>query len=214
MKAVAVLNTNSIIRRGGDLVMIQTTGIDLSRVRAGGCPLLDTHTLKNSPLGHVADAWVIDKGLLMASLVFDDNPAGRRAYAMIERGELRFVSPGLRSTDISIHDRKTGIGLDDKTALERQHDPNLIFVVRHSVLQEVSLATVPVSPETTVFACSESAVNRAMIQQGQEILRRILHPELPEFRQGVDDDAPLLRTIVPGRETILFGAAEEIINRW
>jgi hypothetical protein len=210
MKAVAVLNTGARIRKGRDLMEIKTKGIDLSRAHAGEVPLLDTHSFGNPPLGHVADVLVVDgdggdgDGLLMATLVFDDSRAGRRAFAMVERGELTGVSCGLRTIDISIHDRD-GVALDDEAALKRQDDPNLIFCVRHSILQEVSLCTSGIDPGAIVRACSIDAVTRQMVQQGEAALQRLLHQD--------ESGGPLLRTIIPGRETILHGAPERIAIR-
>ena len=210
MKATAVLSTDSKVRKGRNFLVIKTKGIDLTRAQAGEVPMLDCHSLANPPLGHLADVWIsdFDDGLLMGTLVFDDTRAGRRAFAMVERGELNGVSCGFEFTDISIHDRD-GVALDDESALKRQDDPDLIFCVRHSILNEVSLCLQPVDPDAIVRACSEAAVNREMIKQGEETLQRLLHPE-SSSRHDQDDGGPLLRTIIPGRETILHGAPERI----
>jgi hypothetical protein len=203
MKAAAILNTGALIRRGRNLVVVRSAGIDLSRVRAGECPLLDTHS---SPLGHLPAAWLsdIDDDLLMAELVFDNSRAGRIAFEMLERLELTNISCGLRTIEISIHDRD-GVALDDDDALARQDDPDLVFCVQRSILQEVSLCSVPVDPGAIVRASSETGVYREMIRQGEETLQRLLHPEHDQ-----DHGRPLLRTIMPGRETILHGAPERI----
>jgi hypothetical protein len=204
MQAAAVLSTDSKVRKGRNFLVIKTKGIDLSRE----VPMLDCHSLGNPPLGHLADVWIsnVDDGLLMGTLVFDDTRAGRSAFAMVERGELNGVSCGFEFTDISIQDRD-GVALDDETALKRQDDPNLIFCVRHSILNEISLCLQPVDPCAIVRACSIDAVYREMTKQVDETVQRLLHPESPSQHDG-----SLLRTIIPGRETILHGAPEQILR--
>ena len=212
MKATAVLSTDSKVRKGRNFLVIKTKGIDLTRAQAGEVPMLDCHSLANPPLGHLADVWIsdFDDGLLMGTLIFDDSRAGRRAFEMVERGELNGVSCGFEFTDISIQDRD-GVALDDETALKRQDDSDLIFCVRHSVLNEVSLCLQPVDPSAIVRACSIDAVYQEMTKQVEETVQRLLHPESPS-RHDHDDGGPLLRTIMPGRETILHGAPEQIMR--
>ena len=204
MLAVAVLNTGALIRKGRDRLRIETRGIDFT----GDIPLLDMHSLSNPPLGHVNKAWLAESAgddLLMASLVFDNNRAGRRVYEMVERGELTGISCGLQLSGISILDGD-GVPLDDDEALEREDDPNLIFHVRRSILQEVSLCASPVDPAAIVRACSDTAVAWEMIHRGEERLRRLLRPD-----RGGDDEVRL-RDIMPDRRMVLYGAPERLIT--
>jgi phage head maturation protease len=171
--------------------------------------MLDCHSIENEnePLGHLSDVGVspVDDGLLMGTLVFDNNRGGRRAFAAVERGELTGASCGFEFIDILIHDRDGE--LDDDTALKRQDDTTLIFCVRRSVLLEVSLCLQPVDPCAIVRACSIDAVAREMVQQGEATLQRLLHPA--SIRPDQDDDG-LREIVMLPRDMIYYGKPERI----
>ena len=185
--------------------MIRSKGVDFSRE----IPLLDSHSLRNQPLGHVAEAWVTTNpldgdALLMARLRFDDTRAGRRAYDIVVCEELTGVSGGFHIGSVSVHDAD-GTALEVEKALERQEDPSLFFYVQRSILQEVSLCSMPADPNAIVRACGLDAECWRMIRQGEATLRRNFHPE---YDRDDDDDELMRRVLVPGRETILYGAPE------
>ena len=92
-------------------------------------------------------------------------------------------------------------------ALERgPDDPDLIVIAQRTILREVSVTAMPADRNACVRAIGIDAEAWRMIRQGEATLRRILHPEYD--RDDDDDDELMRRVLVPGRETILYGAPE------
>jgi hypothetical protein len=186
MKATAILSSGTCIKG----IFVRPSGIDVS----GEIPLIDSHNLnlRNPCLGHCGKGWVetFDDGdaVLMGSLIFDDSRAGRRAFGMVERGELTGCSCRFGIQRISIHDGDGNI-LDVDEALERRHDPDIFFVAERSVLEEVSITAMPSDPGAVIVACSPEAVAWSVIRDGEARLRRLLRPE-NEYR---DDGLRLIR---------------------
>lgn len=162
--------------------IIATTGlrkgilVDVESIEVGEhIPILDSHSTRNGCLGHVERAWIED-GALWGDLVFTGR-AGRRAYRSIERQELNGVSCSFWIETVAICDGDGNeVGIEE--ALERGHaDPDLTVVALRSILREVSICAAPSDAEAFVRATGFNAQCWAMIRQGEEELRRILHPD-------------------------------------
>lgn len=96
-----VLSSGAPVRRWSftEELEISATSIDLSRVTAGQCPLLDTHNQWriDDVLGRVMSARIEGENLI-GLVSFADTEAGRKAEGMVKRGELRGISIGYRVT--------------------------------------------------------------------------------------------------------------------
>ena len=97
----AVLSAGSPVRRYyfTEELEISAEAVDLSRVTAGICPLLDTHNqyTVDAQLGRITDV-TIEDGELIGTLHFNDTEAGRAVEARVAAGELRAISIGYRVT--------------------------------------------------------------------------------------------------------------------
>tara|TARA_R110002124_G_scaffold173690_5_gene341335 strand:- start:5 stop:2194 length:2190 start_codon:yes stop_codon:yes gene_type:complete len=96
-----VLSTGAPVRRWSftEELEISATAIDLARVIAGQCPLLDTHDDRriDSILGRVVSVRIEGQDLI-GLVSFADTDPGRKAEGMVARGELRGISIGYRVT--------------------------------------------------------------------------------------------------------------------
>jgi hypothetical protein len=112
-------------------LVIDPRGIDLSLVKAGRVPILDSHGSRR--LGRVVDAWigescgVLPLDPLIGKLQFDDSKAGWRAHGMIERRELTGCSIGIRHTRMAFAE-PDGTPLDVEAALERRDDARQVRI--------------------------------------------------------------------------------------
>jgi hypothetical protein len=78
LKAVGVLSTAAMVKG----IIVNPLGIDLASVRNGEIPILDSHNVRNPCLGYLKNAWLAESDsdpVLMGTLMFSDNHAGRRA---------------------------------------------------------------------------------------------------------------------------------------
>jgi hypothetical protein len=109
----AVLSMGSPVKRfyGVECLEISTAAIDLSRVRAGQVPVLDSHQVTSIDhlLGKTVSAWV-QGGSLMGKLTFGETPQGARAAGMVERGEAGAISIGYRVQARTLTDDHGGAG--------------------------------------------------------------------------------------------------------
>lgn len=92
-----VISTGADVKRwyGVESLAISPEAVDLSRVAAGQCKLLDSHNQYaiEGILGSVLSAR-IEGGSLIGVVKFADTDPGRNAEAMVSRGELTGVSAG------------------------------------------------------------------------------------------------------------------------
>ncbi len=97
----AVLSAGTAVRRYWftEELEISDEAIDLARVTAGVCPLLDTHNQYqlDGVIGRVLSVRIED-GKLIGVLQFADTPAGRDIEARVAAGEIRAISIGYRVT--------------------------------------------------------------------------------------------------------------------
>jgi len=135
----AVLSAGTAVRRYyfTEELEISETAIDVSRVAAGICPLLDTHNQYelNAVIGRI-NSVRIEGGQLIGVLQFADTDAGRAVEARVAAGELRAISIGYRVTKWQI------------TATD-ENDHETWRAVAWELL-EASLVPVPADPNAVV----------------------------------------------------------------
>ena len=97
----AILSAGSAVRRFyfTEELEISAEAIDLGRVTAGICPLLDTHNQYelNAVIGRISNVRIEDNKLI-GTLTFSDTEGGRAVEARVASGELRAISIGYRVT--------------------------------------------------------------------------------------------------------------------
>ncbi|QOG17532.1 HK97 family phage prohead protease [Bradyrhizobium sp. SEMIA] len=140
----AVLSKGSAVQRsfGKELLRIDKNAVDLSRLKAGGIPLLDSHEQRGiaNALGRIARVW-FENATLLGRIRFNETPEGSRAMGMVERGELTSLSVGYMVNEWEVRD-VDGHLLDP----ERDRIPygeELVFEATRWSLLEVSLVSVP-----------------------------------------------------------------------
>ncbi len=140
----AVLSVGSPVKRfyGTEVLRIDQESIDLSRLRQGSVPVLDSHNQQgiSAALGRVKQAW-ISQGALMGKLSFHQTPEGRKAEGMVARGEITGISAGYRIEEWEITDDQ-GRVLDPEIDRIRWDD-DLTFTATRWELLEASLVAVP-----------------------------------------------------------------------
>jgi hypothetical protein len=170
MLVTGILCSGKMLR--GDDVLIDPRDVDLSLVKAGRCPILDSHG--DVVLGAIREAWVadFDGPLLMINAHIIDNRIGRRAYGMIEREE-HSISAGIESRNITIHDTANDDAeLSVAEALERgENDPDIFFCIRRSLLVEASLVVLAADPEACVRAADPDSLFRQVSREGEKSSR-------------------------------------------
>jgi hypothetical protein len=145
----AVLSLGSPVRRfyGTEVLRIEPSAVDVSRVLSGGCPLLDSHQTSSisNALGTVQRVWFPGDGSLMGQLRFNKTPQGEAAMGMVARGEIAGISVGYRvdaweATDAS------GAVVDDPG----WNDDDLVFTATRWQILESSLVSVGADAGATV----------------------------------------------------------------
>ncbi|NLS25714.1 hypothetical protein S2M10_06840 [Sphingomonas sp. S2M10] len=135
----AILSAGTAVRRYyfTEELEISEAAIDLGRVAAGICPLLDTHNQGelNAVIGRISNVR-IEGGQLIGTLHFSDTDGGRAIEARVAAGELRAISIGYRVTKWQI------------TATD-ENDHETWRAVAWELL-EASLVPVPADPNAVV----------------------------------------------------------------
>ncbi len=148
----AVFAVGAPVRRYGyvETLSMEPEAIDLSRVAAGQCKLLDSHNQWSigAILGRVEDAR-IENGQLVGRLVFADSEAGRAAEGMVASGDLTGISIGYGVT------KWTNTSVEDDVETWRADQ---------WTLYEVTLCSVPADPAAGI----RSAVNTGQSAQTME----------------------------------------------
>jgi phage head maturation protease len=171
----AILSTGSEVRRfyGRERLRIDSKSVDLSRVRAGQVPLLDSHDQSSitNALGRVQTAWVAG-GALMAKLRFNKTAEGRKAMGMVSRGEVSGISCGYTVDDWEISNDDGDILDPDKDRI--RYDDDLIFTAVSWRLHEASLVSVPADSTASVRSRTVNASYRDMpVPVSDEISMRL-----------------------------------------
>lgn len=117
---------------------ISDAAIDLGRVTAGVCPLLDTHNQYelSAQIGRVVSARV-ENAQLIGTVQFDQTDQGQLVEGRVARGELRALSIGYRVTTWTITTNTTNSELDTWRATAWE-------------LLEASFVPVPADPNAVV----------------------------------------------------------------
>jgi len=135
-----VLSSGARVRRWGifEELSIGPEAVDLSRAATGQVRLLDSHRQESigDILGSISDVR-FEGGLLVGRATFADTEAGRRAEAMVERGEVPGVSMGYRVLTWTLS--------------QVENDVEVWRADRWELL-EVSLVSVPADPAARVRA--------------------------------------------------------------
>jgi len=224
MEAIAILTTGATFTRSYGFQKLRIDGADLSRADAGMVPLLDTHSLKNPPLGHLVRAWIDDKNnCVKAKLAFDDTRAGRFAFERVALGELCGVSPGVTATEFEIFDAN-GDPVDAVEEFDRHTETDRLFVATRWQLLEVSLCAVPGDPGALARAYISDA-HRIRMRMESLHRRMLAEPARPmrggtfdigeKFDEGGrplrgdgplddDDDTTWRRVIMPDRRLLQY----------
>lgn len=165
----AILSAGTPVRRYyfTEELEISAEAIDLNRVSAGICPLLDTHNqyTVDAQLGRITDV-TIEDGQLVGTLLFNDTDAGRAVEARVAAGELRAISIGYRVT-------KWQITATDDSGHETWR------AVAWELL-EASLVPVPADPNAVVRSAQGQNVHGAT-QEEEDMIRNapgggVAHP--------------------------------------
>lgn len=138
-----VISTGSPVKRdyGIEVLKISKDAVDLSRLSAGGIPVLDSHSQTSvlTSLGRVQDAWIRD-GQLLGRLAFHDTELGRQAEAMVARGELSSISAGYQVRAWEVRDGDGNVIDPDEL---RVWADDYEFTAVDWALLECSLVSVP-----------------------------------------------------------------------
>jgi hypothetical protein len=147
----AILSVGSPVKRiyGTEVLRISPECVDVSRVRAGLVPLLDSHQNASIThvLGRVAETWFAG-GALWGKLFFSDTEQGRVAEKMVARGEISSTSLGYRVDEWEITDAD-----DNIIDLERDSvswDDDLVYTATRFQILETSLVAIPADAEALI----------------------------------------------------------------
>lgn len=134
--------------------------VDLARVQAGQCPLLDTHSSYSieSQLGRVVEAR-LESGQLVTVVRFGQTDEASEAEQMVAEGTLTGVSIGYRVKEL--------------TLVEQQDGKDPVFRATQWELLEVSLVPVPADPAAGVR--SDNGLHPCVIIETME--NRTMDPE-------------------------------------
>lgn len=201
----AVLSSGTRVNRGFGIeeLAINVEAIDLSRIAANLCPLLNAHNRFDigAVLGVVESAR-IERNQLLGRIRFADTAAGREAEGMVARGELAGISIGyaVRSWQL----------------VEVMEDGSEVWRAANWELLEVSLAPVPADPtsfirseETDVTrTLSSTPTNPAAAPLAPAEGERALAPPAPPARDAVSARAIMTAVRNAGLDV---AAADELI---
>lgn len=174
----AAISLGSDVQRtyGTERLRISPSAIDTSRVDEGGVPVLNSHNpadIKNI-LGRIVATW-IKNGVLMGKIAFAETPEGKRAEAMVSRGELRSVSAGYSVQRWSVADADgNAVDIDDIG----YGNSELTFTAERWTLIEVSLVATPADQKATIRSLGDPApqfVRDARARMACRMRMRIRH---------------------------------------
>jgi hypothetical protein len=111
-------------------------------------PLLDSHSQASidSVLARIDQCW-INGGQLHGKITFAQTGAGKRAEAMVERGELRGISAGYTVSEWEISDEDGRVINPD---VSPRWDANLTYTATRFQILEASLVGVPADAASAV----------------------------------------------------------------
>ncbi len=151
----AVISVGSPVKRfyGTEILKISAASVDLSRIKTGGVPVLNSHDQFNALniLGRVDSAKIVSnngKNELRGLLRFAETDEGRKAEGMVARGEITGISAGYRVDEWEIED-KDGRIIDPEVDRIR-FDDDLTFTATRWTLLEASLCPIPADQLSTI----------------------------------------------------------------
>ena len=157
-----VISAGAPVKRfyGTEVLRIDRASVDLSRIKSGGVPLLDSHSQASvaAVLGRIDSAWITG-GRLWGRIVFAQTPQGRQAEAMVSRGELRGVSAGYAVSEWEVKDGK-GHVIDPELEGVRWGD-DLTYTATRWTLLEGSLVGVPADLASSIRSFGQAAAGDA-----------------------------------------------------
>jgi HK97 family phage prohead protease len=163
----AVLSRGSPVARvyGLEKLEISRKAVDLSRMTTSGISILDSHQqigIANS-LGKLTRVWVETDSAgpaLLGTIRFHQTTEGKRAEAMVARGEISGVSVGysVDPSDWHISDRD-GKAVDPNST--RWGEDDLTFTAQKWTLAECSLVSVPADADAGMRAATALRADRA-----------------------------------------------------
>jgi hypothetical protein len=148
-EVTCVISSGAPVRRffGTEILEISESAIDLSRVKRGKVPLLDSHKVVPvlDALGVIVDAWITDKRLF-GTVRFNQTKQGKAAEGMIRRGELFGISAGMTVQEWVAVD-EDGDEVDDAYPnAEVYGDDDVVYTATRWTLLEASLTVCPCDP--------------------------------------------------------------------
>ena len=168
----AVLSRGSPVARiyGTEKLAITREAVDLSRMKASGIFVLDSHVQAsiNSSLGRLVRVWIErdEAGpALMGTIKFNATSEGRKAEGMVSRGEIGSVSVGYQVRDWEITDADGDV-VDPNS--NRWSEDSLTFTATKWELAECSLVSVGADSAAGFRAAATMRADRAF---------KTLHPE-------------------------------------
>jgi hypothetical protein len=148
---IFTLSVGAVVERayGLEKLLTEPGAVDLDRVKAGICPLLDSHKIDGiiNILGNVEDAW-FEKGALVGKFSFDDSDAGRNAESMVARGAVKTCSIGYRVNEWEIVDDDGDVVTPNQ--LRWDSDDIYTFIAKRWTLLESSLVAIPADSDALV----------------------------------------------------------------
>ena len=125
---------------GTETLRISPEAVDLSRMKSGIIPLLDSHQQGGifNALGRIQST-SFNRGALMGKLVFNKTEPGEIAMGMFERGEIKGISAGYTVNEGEIRDAKGRAVEPDQVSF----DDDLTYEATRWSLLEASLVAVP-----------------------------------------------------------------------
>jgi hypothetical protein len=149
----AIISSGSDVQRfyGVERLRIDRSAVVLDRLMTTGIPVLDSHqqTGIDNALGRIQTTWFAD-GALMGRIAFNATARGKRAEAMVSRGEISGVSAGYRVLEWEITDEDGDIIDPDKAQWSWDDSDRLTYTAMRWELLECSLVCIPADADAMV----------------------------------------------------------------
>ncbi|MGY3506320.1 HK97 family phage prohead protease [Bradyrhizobium sp. USDA 4471] len=168
-----VISMGSAVQRfyGTEKLEISAKAVDLTRMKSGGIPLLDSHNQNgiDNHLGRFTQTW-FSRGALMGKIVFNQTERGQNAMEMVERGEITGISAGYIVREWKITDDDGNV-IDPETTRVSLYD-NLTFTASRWELLEASLVSVPADASASIRSLGSGQDRAAALPIGH---RAVVH---------------------------------------
>ena len=172
----AVLSRGSPVQRiyGTEKLEISRRAIDLSRMNNSGVSILDSHQqvgIANS-LGRLTRAWIETDSAgpaLLGTIKFHETREGKKAEAMVSRGEIGGLSVGYQVQQWEISDSDGNIVDPDNSRWREE----FTFTATRWTLAECSLVSVPADADTGMRAAAVMRADRAYQMFSPELRDRV-----------------------------------------